>query len=90
VLFDSDLAPGGDPCWDTYLAKDPGLMQLETPWQNVDAARRQARARSRLQAPGGWRSSPALYDERTKGAAMRRSLIAAPTRSSSANSSRVQ
>ncbi len=36
VLFDPDLALWGLAEWDTYLAKDPGIMQVLTPWQYVD------------------------------------------------------
>lgn len=36
VLFDPDLMLAGDPVWDEYLAADPGIMRLLTPWGYVD------------------------------------------------------
>ena len=36
VLFDPDLLLAGDPMWDKYLAADPGILQVLTPWQYVD------------------------------------------------------
>ena len=36
VLFDPDLLLAGDPVWDKYLAADPGILQVLTPWQFVD------------------------------------------------------
>ena len=36
VLFDPDLLLAGDPVWDEYLAADPGILQVLTPWQFVD------------------------------------------------------
>lgn len=35
VLFDPDLLLAGDPAWDAYLAADPGIMQVLTPWAYV-------------------------------------------------------
>jgi acetyl esterase/lipase len=35
VLFDPDLLLAGDPMWDKYLAADPGIFQVLTPWQYV-------------------------------------------------------
>ena len=36
VLFDPDLLLAGDPMWDEYLAADPAIFQVLTPWQYVD------------------------------------------------------
>ena len=35
VLFDPDLLLAGDPMWDAYLAADPGILHVLTPWQYV-------------------------------------------------------
>ena len=36
VLFDPDLLLAGDPQWDKYLAADPGILRVLTPWQDVN------------------------------------------------------
>jgi Carboxylesterase family len=36
VLFDPDLLLAGDPLWDAYLAADPSILQVLTPWQYVN------------------------------------------------------
>jgi hypothetical protein len=35
VLFDPDLLFAGDPITDAYLAADPGIMRVFTPWEDV-------------------------------------------------------
>jgi hypothetical protein len=35
VLFDPDLLLAGDPVWNEYLAADPGILRVLTPWQHV-------------------------------------------------------
>jgi acetyl esterase/lipase len=36
VLFDPDLLLAGDPVWNEYLAADPGILRVLTPWQHVN------------------------------------------------------
>jgi acetyl esterase/lipase len=36
VLFDPDLLLAGDPVWNEYLAADPAIFRVLTPWQYVD------------------------------------------------------
>jgi len=35
VIFDADYLLAGDPMWDVWLAGDPSIMQLMTPWPSL-------------------------------------------------------